>query len=398
MRSDVRVPPCQLRVWVYTSLPALDERVCGYPTPPAQSHLFSSSSNRRAFTSELAVYCTLLRACRRVASAQSADLLLVPALLGGAIASGWTGSRGARNDRDGRMLHWLRRLHGREAMNATLPYLSAGIEAARRHVFLCSVDSEFVPLHGSSVGPEQHAIWMHLGDDAWTGKPRGARGVHMPNGLTLPYRISHWLPFGFPPRPPRPVARSLLLFGTINPTKHGTRRRLLASLRNQTLASAGLAREVLLHESATMLTAVSAAGAALRARFCLCPTGDSKGFTARLYFSIAHGCIPVRVDGFRRPLSWPELAFPFPSLIDWRRVVIDVPLSDAHRLLQQLKDMPRAEVDARLGYIQSIGHWLIFDREHGQPGAADAMVRELESRLLTHRRVPLGVWMESYGP
>lgn len=261
-------------------------------------------------------------------------------------------------------------------MNGTLPYLSASSDAARRHVFLCSVDSEFVPLH-RPVGMERHAIWMHLGDDAFAGRARG-KGIEMTNGLTLPYRISHWMPFGYPPRPPRPLARSLLLFGTINPTKHGTRRKLIASLRNQSRSES----ESLLHESATMLTAVSAAGAALRARFCLCPTGDSKGFTARLYFSIAHGCIPIRIDGFRRPLRWSELAFPFPSLIDWRRVVIDVPFSEVASLVSRLKSIPQAEVEARQSYMRSIGHWLVFDRERGQPDAADAVVRELESRLL----------------
>ena len=77
-------------------------------------------------------------------------------------------------------------------------------------------------------------------------------------------------------------------------------------------------------EGRMLATAVAAKGAS-RAHFCLCPTGDSKGLTARFYFAIAHECIPVRVDGFRRGLAAEQLALPFPSLIDWKDVVLDVP-------------------------------------------------------------------------
>ena len=37
----------------------------------------------------------------------------------------------------------------------------------------------------------------------------------------------------------------------------------------------------------------------LESDFCFCPTGDAKGFTARLYFSLLLGCLPVRVDGWQ---------------------------------------------------------------------------------------------------
>jgi hypothetical protein len=37
---------------------------------------------------------------------------------------------------------------------------------------------------------------------------------------------------------------------------------------------------------------------ALESDFCFCPTGDAKGFTARFYFSLLLGCLPVRVDGW----------------------------------------------------------------------------------------------------
>jgi hypothetical protein len=39
------------------------------------------------------------------------------------------------------------------------------------------------------------------------------------------------------------------------------------------------------------------------------------GFTARLYFSLIHGCIPVYVDLFPRTLTFEELAFPFPRSV-----------------------------------------------------------------------------------
>ena len=63
-------------------------------------------------------------------------------------------------------------------------------------------------------------------------------------------------------------------------------------------ASSRVANEIL--HAAGMLSVRQASHDALTATFCLCPTGDSKGHTARLFHAIVHGCIPIRVDGWER--------------------------------------------------------------------------------------------------
>jgi hypothetical protein len=122
----------------------------------------------------------------------------------------------------------------------------------------------------------------------------------------------------------------------------------------------------------------------MRSVFCLCPTGDSKGFTARLYFSLAHGCLPVRVDGFRRALPWSDLALPFPSSIDWRRALLDSTVDEvlSGSLLARLLQL-RASGDAtaRSHYVRQVAHIVVFDRRSGEFDAADATLRELQRRL-----------------
>ena len=55
--------------------------------------------------------------------------------------------------------------------------------------------------------------------------------------------------------------------------------------------------------------------------------GDAPSFTQRFYFSLVRGCIPVRVDPFKRVRAGagePAAAYPFPTLIDWSRIVVNV--------------------------------------------------------------------------
>lgn len=212
----------------------------------------------------------------------------------------------------------------------------------------------------------------------------------MEDALTIPYRISQWLPFGFPPRKAQavtgepveglPQGKSLLLYANLNSQKHRLRARLCASLAAEA-SVLGLNSSVVLRPTMTSVTA--AAAACLASVFCLVPTGDSAGFTARFYFSIVHGCIPVYVDLWQRNMTFEDLALPFPSLIDWRRVLIYRNYAHRQNLLAELKALPHREVKSRLEYIESIAHWLVTD----VPNIADvdapaALIRELEGRLL----------------
>lgn len=93
----------------------------------------------------------------------------------------------------------------------------------------------------------------------------------------------------------------------------------------------------------------------------------------------------VRVDGWERNLTFDETAYPYPSRIDWRRVVVDVPAWEESSLLAKLAAMPAAEVAERLRYIRSIGHWLTFDRRlDGVEDAADGAVAEIGRLLRGH--------------
>ena len=80
--------------------------------------------------------------------------------------------------------------------------------------------------------------------------------------------------------------------------------------------------------SVTSVTSLSQAAAyQYNSSFCLCPGGDAPSFTQRLYVSILHGCIPVRIDTYLRYPPDPEgveTAFPFPNIIDWRRMSLTI--------------------------------------------------------------------------
>ena len=58
---------------------------------------------------------------------------------------------------------------------------------------------------------------------------RGAR--HIANGLVVPYRVSQWLPRGFPP--PRIRRKRWLLYANVNGKKHATRAQLAGMLHNE---------------------------------------------------------------------------------------------------------------------------------------------------------------------
>ena len=89
----------------------------------------------------------------------------------------------------------------------------------------------------------------------------------------------------------------------------------------------------------------------------------------------------MRVDGFGRDLPFEQLALPYPSLVDWRHVMLDVRLAEVDTLLERLMSIPPAELERRTRYVRRIAPHLLFDRTRGQPDAADAFVRELERKL-----------------
>ncbi|KAL3920108.1 MAG: hypothetical protein SGPRY_005376 [Prymnesium sp.] len=145
--------------------------------------------------------------------------------------------------------------------------------------------------------------------------------------------------------------------------------------------------------------------------FCLCPSGDAPSFTQRLYVSILHGCIPVRVDTFLRYPADPvhvETAFPFPSLINWSRISLSISATqllpirsklelardgypylerEFHRLVPRLLDLEASgQARAMRAYMREVAPLLAFD-SHDQTGrlnrqdAASAALYELALKI-----------------
>ena len=62
--------------------------------------------------------------------------------------------------------------------------------------------------------------------------------------------------------------------------------------------------------------------------------------------------------------------------------MLDVPLAQADTLVERLLGMAPLELERRQRYAHHAASWLLFDRNDGQPGAADAALWEIEQRIL----------------
>ena len=216
-----------------------------------------------------------------------------------------------------------------------LTHLNAS--TASRHVFFQSVDSVFVGLAEPGQPPfiPPEAIVIHLGDDYYYyGRVKRfspiKRAVRFHRSITVPYRS--FLPAAFDPLSPwdeRPShRRHLLLFGAFSVRRHWLRGALVEAI-NQTQHLAP--RRVMVGKTSGFSSLAQAAALQHNATFCLCPTGDAPSFTQRLYVSILHGCIPVRIDTYLRYPPDPEqveYAYPFPHLIDWRRMLVSISVNN----------------------------------------------------------------------
>ena len=129
-----------------------------------------------------------------------------------------------------------------------------------------------------------------------------------------------------------------------------------------------------------MMGPAEAARIALSSAFCLCPTGDSKGFTARFYFVLLHGCLPVRVDGYNRSAVQVPPAYPFQQLIDWSKIVTDIQADALPELMKTLLEMPPHEIE-RKAYVRRIAHWLTYDERPTLTDAASAVIHSIHHRF-----------------
>ena len=93
---------------------------------------------------------------------------------------------------------------------------------------------------------------------------------------------------------------------------------------------------------------------------------------------------PVFVDCYQRNLTWGELALPFPSLIDWSRLVVVMPYrASGTRMVRMLLDISDTELAARQAYMRHVLHWLTYDEpeRYGGADAPAALIHELELRF-----------------
>ena len=358
------------------------EKQCTYST--------FTYANTYTFTTDVPIYKRLVSACPLTKDPAAADVFLVPysfgtmmTLLWGLKAASDHNLRHFRNHLDVSALkqehRWM--MDAAISIPKNLPHFNES--TAARHVFLFSVDNDFLNLHLNPL--MSRAILVHLGDDALLSRRtdtsyRRKDVTPLINGLVVPYRISQWLPFGFP-APHVTRTRRYLVSMNVNYKKAHVRSLLAIAVRAQAEELAVPKSQVLM--SSKMMEPMEASDVQLNSTFCLCPTGDSKGFTARFYTALIHGCIPVRVDGYERNTTAGPVAYPFASLLDWQQMVIDIPLYRANAsLVEELLAIPEERRRAMQHYIRSKAHWLVTDfAAHAHHDAAQAVVIELEQRF-----------------
>lgn len=420
--------PCTLRLYVYEGLLhnqsttiALGE----YYTPPESGHancllepdcLYSDfhTANTRQYSSEIPLYRHLLSKCPRVHDPTLADAFVVPLFFGTMATMNWNRWKMFRNmttaavdtaNLAGEM--WKHMSFWSPDAHSVLPHLTPA--TAAKHVFFWTVDSDHVlgtvrfcpkPLQV----PIRQAIFVHLGDDHfrsnnWLVRQGKTPFGYMPRDIIVPYRVSQWLPLGYPP-PKR--ERIWLLNANVDLGRHPIRGHFVGGIIRDAArlnvthlvnvgALGGGKPDAKLRSYRMTEGTAAAAEDALRSVFCLCPVGDSKGFTARFYFSLLHGCIPIRVDGHRRDYAFVpshlrtntsrhrEVAAPFPSKIEWNAAVLDIKPNTADGLLLMLMSMPKEEVRARQRYLHKIGRLLLVDGPEAL--APDAFLDELHALL-----------------
>lgn len=395
--------PCRLRIFEYKSfLPHLQlqqasGKFFGYSKSlddagqntsclegPCEYGSFGFN-NVRQYTSEVPVYRRLISRCPTTTDPEMADVFLVPFFYGYMMTLGWQSKTYEMP------AAWKAAHHQmvRAALTTRRLLTHLNNETAARHVILFTCDSQFVNI---DLHPQlRTSTIIHLGDDGFHGYPSHSYYVgamvekhKMPNTVVVPYRVSQWLPIRFVP--PVVGPRRWLLSMNVNLERSHVRKRIAAALLSNH-SDLGVPKDLLLVTS-KMMGPKEAAEVARSSTFCICPTGDSKGFTARFYFVLLNGCLPVRVDGYGRNTTLAPTTFPFPRLINWSKIIIDMPphLTTPHHMatmLPQILHMSAREIEERQSYLRHVAHWLLFDQEddHSHHDAPAALIHELHGRF-----------------
>uniref|UniRef100_A0A061RCH4 Exostosin-like glycosyltransferase n=1 Tax=Tetraselmis sp. GSL018 TaxID=582737 RepID=A0A061RCH4_9CHLO len=110
-----------------------------------------------------------------------------------------------------------------------------------------------------------------------------------------------------------------------------------------------------------------------RARFCLAPSGG--GFGNRLYFIMAHGCIPVIIQ--------PDIAQPWEELLDYDGFAVVLEQHTMHRLPRMLD-----EIESKTGLLQKmqaevcrVAPYFSWEWNGARGKAMEALMQVLASRI-----------------
>ena len=359
----------------------------------------NSTDGLRYATSEVPVLLRLLQVCTIVEDPAQADAFVVPFPI-----CTW------------QMIGWLRPPRPKVLTNLlqTVRHhlIHLNESTASRHVLFYSLDICFLGI-GRHMPHAERTVIFTSGDDFYNSSTFWRRKAS--SGITIvskairrQVRFNHSLTL--PKRTHRPrasptdtspaaddgtLARPILLFGALDPRRNRERGVAISAIQ-RSAAEAKVAERVLVGDLRNFSSNGSLAvpsQLASRSVFCLCMAGDAPSFTQRFSFVIARGCIPVRIDPFRRlpNLGQPADSFPFPSLINWRRIIVPVEGRNMSAYMDLVPRLLALEPRARAmrQYMQSVAHYLLFDGEGVQPDAASAALFELSPHLGIDLSAPL---------
>ena len=312
------------------------------------------------YTAEVLIWNRILQRCHLTADPESADGFLVPFWLGSGIVSGWDGRR---PDTIGAAM---------QAATTTALATHLSPATASKHIFLCTVDVEFVPADNLT----RHSVWVNLGDDdrTWLPNDHSPNVMQLERSVTVPFRISPWLRSADAATRGEGGAgrrRDILLWSNVNVHRHPGRVRMNDLLLDE---ADGLGRTDVRIEKQQVLAVAELTELATRSTYCLCPTGDSKGFATRFWLALAHGCVPVYVDLYERPgLNLSTLQLPFRHAIDWERAAVAWPMSKG--LVAHLVGRPPPDRE----YLSRVRDMVLYRNAPGD--AADVAIESIAKAL-----------------
>ncbi|CAK9073017.1 unnamed protein product [Durusdinium trenchii] len=145
-------------------------------------------------------------------------------------------------------------------------------------------------------------------------------------------------------------------------------------------------------DTSSLPTAKQIGATMRRSVFCICPPAENTAAgTKRLYDAILSGCIPVvirfptiwgsgvswwRVDG--APLEW---AMPFPSKIDWHRLVVEVPEDELLKNSGLLFSCFTTNIEDKQKYLMEVRELLLYDLAGGHRDAFSLLLEGLRMAL-----------------